>query len=165
MTSATCHALRRDSSRAPVSRHRFALGAGNRELDRTVLFVGVNDGRHPVRTRRLAADGHGVASTCGSYAAFAHARGACDGSFFAITLLAGDPVENGNTEQDVGVTDCEADPSGFALEDHEDRKVGDGGGEGGAGADEGAPCHALEEGVGVGLVRVQAAEGDDEEKG
>jgi hypothetical protein len=61
-------------------------------------------------------------------------------------------VQDYNAEEDVGITAHEADPAWFALEDHENCKVDNGGGECSTGTDEGAESHALENGVGVSLV-------------
>tara|TARA_R110002003_G_scaffold702_2_gene21086 strand:- start:1770 stop:1928 length:159 start_codon:yes stop_codon:yes gene_type:complete len=47
-------------------------------------------------------------------------------------------VQHENAEEDIGVAAHEADEAGFAFENHEHGEVDDGGGEGCAGADEGA---------------------------
>lgn len=48
-----------------------------------------------------------------------------------------------------------ADPGGLAVEDHEQRQIGDGRGQGCAGTDEGADSHSMEGTVGLSFVRVQ----------
>lgn len=37
--------------------------------------------------------------------------------------MGGDPVEDEDAEEDVGVAAGQADPAGFAFEDHEDCKI------------------------------------------
>lgn len=74
-------------------------------------------------------------------------------------------MQHHHTKQYIRIAAHQADPPGLALEDHEDRQIDDRRGERRAGPNERAKRHAVERGVGVCFVRVQAAEGHDEEEG